>query len=160
MSRKPVVITGCSEGGIGAALTLEFHVQGYRVFATARNVDKMRPLAGKGIETPPLNVDSDESIAVCAASVAEATETGTGTGTDESKLDCLINNAGVHHVLPFTDSRIDDLRRVVNTNVVGTLAVTHAFVPLLNIWRGGSSTWAWFLPWFGWEGIFDSSLAT
>ncbi|KAI0135343.1 putative short-chain dehydrogenase/reductase [Daldinia grandis] len=131
MTRKSVLITGCSEGGIGAALALEFHAQGCQVFATARDVSKMQSLSEQGIETLALDVNSDESIAAAFATVQKATD-----GT----LDYLINNAGINHVMPFTDAKVDDLRRVVNTNIVGVLAVTHTFLPLLIQAQGTVAT--------------------
>jgi NADP-dependent 3-hydroxy acid dehydrogenase YdfG len=44
-SPKTVLITGCSVGGIGSALALEFHRRGLHVFATARSLDKLAHLA-------------------------------------------------------------------------------------------------------------------
>ncbi|KAI1399395.1 putative short-chain dehydrogenase/reductase [Hypoxylon fuscum] len=131
MPPKSVLITGCSEGGIGAALAAEFQAQGCQVFATARDVNKMQSLSKLGIETLALDVNSDASIAAAFAFVQKATD---------SSLDYLINNAGVNHVLPFTDSKVDDLRRVIETNVVAVLAVTHAFLPLLIQAQGTVAT--------------------
>ncbi|KAL7629528.1 NADPH-dependent 1-acyl dihydroxyacetone phosphate reductase [Parahypoxylon ruwenzoriense] len=122
MSRRSVLITGCSEGGIGAALAVEFRARGCQVFATARDPNKMQSLSQQGIETFALDVTSDSSIAAAVASVQEATG---------GSLDYLINNAGVNHVMPFIDAKVDDFRRVIETNVVAVLAVTHAFLPLL-----------------------------
>ncbi|RYP22861.1 hypothetical protein DL765_001457 [Monosporascus sp. GIB2] len=129
MPQKSVLITGCSEGGIGAALALEFQRQGCQVFATARDVGKMGSLAkeGSGVRALALDVTSDASIAAAAAEVGRATG---------GSLDVLVNNAGVQHVMPFADSSVADLRRVVDTNVVGALAVTHALLPLLIAARG------------------------
>ena len=69
MSQRTVLITGCSEGGIGAALAAEFHRRGCRVFATARNVDKMQSLRALGIEAVAMDVTSDASIAKAVAEV-------------------------------------------------------------------------------------------
>ncbi|KAI0176018.1 putative short-chain dehydrogenase/reductase [Hypoxylon sp. FL1284] len=127
MAPKSVLITGCSEGGIGAALAIEFHSQGCRVFATARDVGKMQSLAGLGVETLALDVTSDASIASAAAAVEKATG-----GT----LDYVVNNAGVIELMPFADTPVAGLRRVIDTNLVGALAVTQAVLPLLLRARG------------------------
>ncbi|KAI6082324.1 putative short-chain dehydrogenase/reductase [Hypoxylon rubiginosum] len=131
MSPKTVLITGCSEGGIGAALVAEFQSRGCQVFATARDVSKMQSLANLGIETLALDVNSDASIATAFTAVQKATG---------GSLDYLVNNAGVNHPMPFVDSRVDDMRRIIETNVVAVLAVTHAFLPLLIAARGCVAT--------------------
>lgn len=128
MSQKTVLITGCSDGGIGAALAAEFHRRGCRVFATARNVDKMQSLRALGIEAVAMDVTSDASIAQAVAEVERATAGGS--------LDLLVNNAGVHHFMPFADSRPEDFRRVIDTNITAVFVVTHAFLPLLMRARG------------------------
>ncbi|KAI1264273.1 hypothetical protein F5Y18DRAFT_90339 [Xylariaceae sp. FL1019] len=125
MPQRTALITGCSDGGIGSALAAEFHLRGLRVFATARDASKMTSLTALGVETIALDVTSDESAAAAVALVREKLSPGGG------RLDFLVNNAGIHHILPFTDSKITDLRRLMDTNVVGTLAVTQAFLPLM-----------------------------
>ncbi|KAI5866537.1 putative short-chain dehydrogenase/reductase [Durotheca rogersii] len=131
MPPKSVLVTGCSEGGIGAALAVEFQARGCRVFATARDLSKMRSLSRDGVERLPLDVNSDASIVAAVESVRKATG---------GSLDYLVNNAGVNHVMPFTDAKVDDLRRVIETNVVAVLAVTHAFLPLLIEAKGVVAT--------------------
>lgn len=139
--QKTVLVTGCSDGGIGAALAAEFARKGCRVFAAARNLDKMETLAEEqyspGSITPlQLDVTSDSSIATCVAVVGDALsssivgEEGAGQA-ERGGLDILVNNAGVNHVMPFADDSVADLRRVIETNVVGVFAVTHGFLPLL-----------------------------
>ncbi|KAK9769596.1 hypothetical protein SCAR479_13715 [Seiridium cardinale] len=127
MPQKTVLITGCSEGGIGDALAAEFQLHGCRVFATARSASKMSKLAEKGIEIFELDVNSDESIATAVTTVQKATG---------GSLDFLINNAGVNHVLPFTDMTVADVRTVLNTNIVAVFTITHAFLPLLIQGKG------------------------
>ncbi|KAI0442265.1 hypothetical protein F4803DRAFT_380419 [Xylaria telfairii] len=139
MPQKSILITGCSDGGIGAALAAEFQLRGLRVFATAREPSKMAGLTGLNIETLALDVTSESSIEQAVAVVREklnnsnshdAPASGTIPGTGK-KLDFLINNAGVNHVMPFSDTTMSDLRNVINTNLIGSLAVTQAFIPLL-----------------------------
>ncbi|XDG10124.1 hypothetical protein ABKA04_009739 [Annulohypoxylon sp. FPYF3050] len=131
MPPKSVLITGCSDGGIGAALAAEFQAQGCQVFATARNVNKMESLSKLGVQTLELDVNSDASIAAAVAAVKKDAD---------GKLDILINNAGISYVMPFTDSKIEEHRRVIETNVVAVLAVTHAFLPLLIEAKGTVAT--------------------
>ncbi|TGJ85911.1 hypothetical protein E0Z10_g2874 [Xylaria hypoxylon] len=125
------------DGGIGAALAAELQLRGLRVFATARDPAKMASIAALGIETLALDVTSDSSIEQAVAIMRkklnnsnDANKSNTEQET-VNRLDFLINNAGVNHVMPFSDTRIADLRRVFDTNVIGSLAVTQAFIPLL-----------------------------
>ncbi len=87
---KSVLITGCSEGGIGDALAIEFHSKGARVFATARNISKMKHLKAIGIETLSLDVTSPLSIDTAVATIDKATG---------GKLDILVNNSGIGRCL-------------------------------------------------------------
>lgn len=127
MPAKTVLITGCSEGGIGDALAREFRARGLTVFATARNVAKMPALEPLGIRTVELDVTSEASIAAAVAAVRAATD---------GHLDILVNNAGVNHVQPLLDTALADVRRVFDTNVLGVVAVTQGFAPLLMASRG------------------------
>jgi 1-acylglycerone phosphate reductase len=85
MSSKTVLITGCSEGGIGHALALEWHKRGHSVFATARNLNAMSALTAAGIECFAMDVTEPESLNVIKEQVGKLTG-----GT----LDILVNNAG------------------------------------------------------------------
>lgn len=126
-NRKVVLITGCSAGGIGSALALEFHAQGHHVFATARSSAKMAHLRDAGIAALEMDVTSDASIATAVQAV---------TRDAGGKLDVLVNNAGVNHIMPFADASMASIRAVLDTNVAGVLAVTQAFLPLLVSARG------------------------
>jgi 1-acylglycerone phosphate reductase len=83
--KKSVLITGCSEGGIGDALAQEFHNKGLHVFATARDLAKVAHLKVLGLEILQLDVTSQESIQNTVDEVQKATG---------GKLDFLVNNAG------------------------------------------------------------------
>lgn len=85
MAPKSVLITGSSEGGIGDALAKEFHKRGLRVFATARNLDKVQHLKEMGMDVLQLDVLDNASIKRAVDSVKMATG-----GT----LDILVNNSG------------------------------------------------------------------
>ena len=115
--KRTVLITGCSDGGIGAALATAFHEAGLHVYATARNPSKMEQLASLGIQTLTLDVQSESSIAACVGSL--------------SGLDILINNAGAQFLMPMADVSIPEAKKLFDLNVWSHIAMTQAFLPLL-----------------------------
>ncbi len=124
-SRKlTILITGCSPGGMGAALAIAFHSAGHHVYATARNPSKLSPLAAQGIETLALDVTSASSIASAVSSVSSSLPDGKG-------LNMLINNAAGSYTMPIADASLDAARELFDVNVWSQIAVTQAFLPLL-----------------------------
>ncbi|KAB5511684.1 hypothetical protein GE09DRAFT_1267775 [Coniochaeta sp. 2T2.1] len=125
-----VLITGCSDGGAGAALAIAFHKAGYHAYATARNTAKMEDLRARGIETLALDVQSHTSIAQCLDRITAATK--------ERGLDILVNNAGSQYTMPVADIDISIAKQVYDLNVFSNIAVTQAFLPLLLKAASGS----------------------
>ncbi|KAI1646786.1 NAD(P)-binding protein [Daldinia loculata] len=123
-SRRSVLITGCSTGGIGAALAEVFQEKGYHVFATARNPSKIPPTLSRSANVTVLTLDvlSSESIAAAVEGVKK--ETG---GT----LDILINNSGGIILLPALDTSMEDGKRLFDFNFWAPFAMLQAFAPLL-----------------------------
>lgn len=128
---KTVLITGCSDGGLGSGLAIAFHKHGHRVFATARNPSKMTSLQKLGIKTLTLDVLSDSSIASCVTEVRNLTAS-TGGG-----LDVLINNAGGGYNMPVSDIEIAKAKALFDLNVWSYITVTQAFLPLLLLTAKG-----------------------
>jgi 1-acylglycerone phosphate reductase len=123
-SKQTVLITGCSEGGMGAALATAFHEAGLHVYATARDLSKMTQLASLGIETFVLDILSDSSIASCVSKLSSR------------NLDILINNAGASASMPISDLSLPEAKKIFDVNVWSQLAVTQAFLPLLLTSKG------------------------
>ena len=128
MPPKSILITGCSQGGLGDALARAFSRRGHRVIATARNPSKMKHFQELNIQTLSLDVLSSESIEQCVSDVAASTN---------GSLDMLINNSGGGYSMPLTDASISEARRLFDLNVWSMLAVTQAFLPLLLKSRQG-----------------------
>jgi 1-acylglycerone phosphate reductase len=122
-SKESVLITGCSDDGIGYGLAAQFQKRGYHVFATARNVSKMSKLKDLGNVTL-LQLDVVESAQIQAAVEAVTKETG---GT----LNYLINNAGHNHFMPILDEDLDTVKELFDINVFGPMALSKAFAPLV-----------------------------
>ncbi|KIX01063.1 uncharacterized protein Z518_10129 [Rhinocladiella mackenziei CBS 650.93] len=120
---RTVLITGCSDGGLGAALAVAFHKHGDRVFATTRNPAKMASLKALGIETLSLDVTSDDSIKTCVQEVSSLTG---------GSLDILINNAGSNYMMPLMDDEISEIEKLFRLNVWPLVRTTQLFLPLLR----------------------------
>ncbi len=124
ITRKSVLITGCSANGIGAGLAEVFQERGYHVFATLRNPAKIPPTLAKAANVTVLTLDvlSSESIAAAVESVKR--ETG-------GKLDVLVNNSGGLLLTPGLDVKIEQGKKLFDLNFWAPLAMLQAFAPLL-----------------------------
>lgn len=128
MTQKTVLITGCSDGGIGSSLAQVFQSRGLHVFATARTVSKMtylEPLSS--ITLLPLDVTSSTNIDATVEAVKAKTD---------GKLDYLVNNAGINQYTPVLDIDINEAKKMFDTNYWGALEVTQKFSPLLIASKG------------------------
>lgn len=127
-ARKSILITGCSDGGIGAALALTLAQRGHHVFATSRNVDTIPDTLKSSVNVTVLPLDVADAASATAAARAVA-ESGHG-------LDVLVNNAGVGYVRPVLDIDIGAAQRLFDVNLWGPLRMIQAFADLLVASRG------------------------
>jgi len=130
---KTALITGASSG-FGLLTTITLAKRGWRVLATMRDLSRRQRLEDAAraagvldrIEILALDVTDNQQIAKLAASIAAR----------PSRLDAIVNNAGIA-VAGFADDVTDaELRRQFDTNFFGAAAVTRAFLPQLR--RHGS----------------------
>lgn len=117
--KRTVLITGCSDGGLGSALALEFHAKGYRVFATVRNLSKLKDTNKVDIESIQLDVLSAESIRDCISAVEKLTG---------GSLDMLVLNAGASYSMPILDIKMEKLREHFELNVFSNIV---GFLPCI-----------------------------
>lgn len=127
---KSVVITGASTG-IGAACALHLDKLGLRVFAGVRrqaDAEALKSKASSRLVAIALDVADSLSVSTAASAVAGA--------VGDAGLDGLVNNAGVVVTGPVEFLPLPELRRQLEINVVGQVAVTQAFLPLIRAARG------------------------
>jgi short-subunit dehydrogenase len=120
--QKTVLITGCSSG-IGYDTAHYLHNNGYRVFATARNMDDVNRLKNEGLDAYVLDVTKTETIDAALDAILIQTE-----GT----LYALFNNAGYGQPGAVEDIRTEVLKEQFSTNVFGLHEMTRRIIPIMR----------------------------
>ena len=120
-------MTGASTG-IGAAIARHLAGRGLRVFGTVRRAEDEIALTRDGVTALRMDVTDTASITRVRGEVERALGT--------TPLIALVNNAGIPAAGPLELFPLDELRRVLEVNLIGVVAVTQAFLPLLKVSRG------------------------
>jgi NAD(P)-dependent dehydrogenase (short-subunit alcohol dehydrogenase family) len=126
---KTALVTGANKG-IGCEVARQLAEKGFHVFVGARDRDAGRKaadeIAKKGGKATflEINVANNASVTAAAREFSKAAD----------HLDVLVNNAGIivdgdNAILEISDEL---LRKTLETNTLGVLRVTRAFVPLLG----------------------------
>ncbi|GAA4985610.1 SDR family oxidoreductase [Kitasatospora paranensis] len=121
------LITGANKG-LGFETARRLVAAGHTVYIGARDAERGRQAAERlGARLLVLDITDDASVDAAAKAV-EA----------DGGLDVLINNAGIeergdgNRVIGAAEVTAELMRRTFETNVFGTVRVTHAFLPLLQ----------------------------
>ncbi|WP_428340603.1 SDR family NAD(P)-dependent oxidoreductase [Mycobacterium sp.] len=121
------LITGANKG-LGFETARRLIAAGHTVYIGSRDAERGSRAAGQLGGRSVLLDTTDDSSVQAAVKVIEA----------DGGLDVLVNNAGVEErgdnnaVIGPADVTADVLRQTFETNVFGTVRVTHAFLPLLQ----------------------------
>jgi NAD(P)-dependent dehydrogenase (short-subunit alcohol dehydrogenase family) len=127
--QRVVLVTGASTG-IGRATALLLDKLGFRVFAGVRKSadgDALRELSSERLEPLLLDVTNEEMVTTALERVKASAPQG---------LYGLVNNAGLSLNGPLELVDVSAMRRLLDVNVLGLLAVTKTFLPLLRKGRG------------------------
>ncbi len=133
MSKPIALITGANKG-IGFETARQLGKRGYAVIIGARDEAKgdaaAKKLLAEGLDVSSVELDVTQPQS--AHHAAEQVQSRFG------RLDVLINNAGILlERAGVIEADLAKLRQTYETNVVGVVAVTQAFLPLLKRSRAG-----------------------
>jgi len=124
--RGAVLVTGASTG-IGRATALRLDGAGMRVFAGVRREADGEALRHERPGITPLLIDVTDTESLQRAASALRDELG------EQGLSGLVNNAGISGGSPMEFMPLDEVRRMLEVNVLVVVASTQAFLPLLRL---------------------------
>ncbi len=124
---KPIILITGATRGIGFAAARLLAGRGAEVIIASREIARAQAAAertGKGTSSVALDLTDAKSVQAAARQIAE----------QHGRLDVLVNNSAIllDHYEGLTDLKPETLRETFDTNVVGTLRVTQALLPLLQ----------------------------
>ncbi|MGE0594844.1 MAG: SDR family oxidoreductase [Hyphomonadaceae bacterium] len=128
LNGRTALVTGASSG-IGAATASALARAGVHVLAVARRMERLQELAAgqPGIDAFVADLsdpDAAEQVAARAGAVL-------------GRVDILVNNAGLMLLSPFAVTPMDDWRRMLEVNLLGMIALTHAVFPGMQARKSG-----------------------
>jgi len=127
MGEETVIVTGCSSG-IGLETALFLAERGFRVTATMRDLARGEILRSEAerrrvqMETLRLDITDAQSIRRAVDTVLERS----------GEIFGLVNNAGINIRGFFEDLSQEEMRRVFEVNVFGTMAVSRSVLPSMR----------------------------
>jgi 3-oxoacyl-[acyl-carrier protein] reductase len=127
--KKAIWITGASSG-IGRALTIKFAENGFIVLGTARRFELLEEIKK---EFPgnfyPFKLDVADSSSI---------EKFFYEISDSVDIECLINNAGVTSFKNAVDNSVDEIKKIIETNLLGSIYTIKTVLPGMIEQNGGT----------------------
>lgn len=122
VQKKTAVVTGASTG-IGEATVRALTADGWKVFAVARRAERLEALGAESGAVPfAADITNDDDVAALLSAVTEA-----------GGADTLINIAGgARGADTLANAQTEDWDWMYQVNVLGTLKLTRAFLPMLR----------------------------
>jgi NAD(P)-dependent dehydrogenase (short-subunit alcohol dehydrogenase family) len=135
MSQTRIALVTGANKGIGLEIARQLAEAGATVLIGARDLARGRAAAdnlsaqGLIVETIRIDLNDIDSISAAAETIRDR----------HGRLDILVNNAGIVDAQdgPPTSASPEAARRIMETNFIGTLAVTQAMLPLLRLSAAG-----------------------
>ena len=128
-NNKTILITGTSSG-IGKACALYLDKLGFKVYAGVRKQvdgENLKKETSERLTPLILDVTDGESIRTAVTMIEKETD---------GKVYGLINNAGIGRSGTLEVTPVAEIRKLMEVNLIGLMAVTKAFIPMLRKERG------------------------
>ena len=132
MDKRIIFITG-SGGGLGLELVIRLARMGHKVYAGSRNVDKLKKFLMRNkyecnnLKVIKLDVAKENSVKNSINSILK----------QEGKIDILVNNASYGLVGAVENLETNQIRDVLNVNLLGPVRCIKYTLPIMRRYNGG-----------------------
>jgi len=130
--QKVAIVTG-SSSGIGYETALLLARNGFRTYATMRNLKKAKDISEiakkeqLSLHTIELDVTNEKSVNKAIKNIK----------SDAGRIDVLVNNAGYGLTGSLEDLSMNEIKEQYETNVFGLIRVTQAVLPTMREQKSG-----------------------
>ena len=130
--QKVAIVTG-SSSGIGYETALVLARNGFRTYATMRNLEKAKAISDVAkseklaLHTIKLDVTDEKSVNDAIKNIK----------SDAGRIDVLVNNAGYGLAGSLEDLLMNEIKAQYETNVFGLIRVTQAVLPIMREQKSG-----------------------
>ncbi len=129
---KIILITGTSSG-LGSSVAVQAAKSGHTVYASMRNLEKRSALddlaAQEKVDLSVVQLDVQDTASINAAVDAIIEK--------EGRIDVLINNAGAGFVRTTEQATEEEIKWVMDVNLMGVVRCTKAVIPHMRVARAG-----------------------
>ena len=133
MDQKKVALVTGGTAGLGEEIALSLQRDGFEVVACGRRQDKLDAMEARGVAALRCDVADAAQVQRMKQAVAER----------HGRLDLLVHCAGVAlQRSKFAEADMAQVEGMVRINVLGTLYVAQAFLPLLHASKGSLLTFS------------------
>ncbi len=126
MKKQVVLITGASSG-IGMATARLLQDRGCQVYATARQVEKMKSLGQAGVRLLAMDVTREESMTSAVRTILD----------EAGRIDVLVNNAGYGSYGALEDVPMSEARYQFEVNIFGLARLIQLVLPAMRRQQSG-----------------------
>jgi NADP-dependent 3-hydroxy acid dehydrogenase YdfG len=122
MTAKSVALVTGATSGIGEATAYRLQDRNYVVFAVGRNPTALETSQSRGLQARALDVTDEAAVTRLLEEIH----------TTYGGVDVLVNSAGFPLPCPLEQVTLDQLRNLLETNVIATLNLSQAVLPSMR----------------------------